>query len=272
MKIHITWAISQNLFLIEASKRVITSAINQNLDAYFSIFVPEGHDIGDYLFNKKNVEIIFYKKDNNFNNPWEVVPKWNVIPKADIVLGIDADVLIINKKNILHWANKSLKNKAVVGTIAHLNPFKSDKSWLDLFEKYNMSDNFSYKYNDDSGFCPFYINNGAVLIPAEILDTFRKSLNKWIKELNATDIKNNFYIAQIATTLAIKESKINHIEAPKTFNYLEVFNTEKDEKNISIFHYHMSKEYFKIKTIDLNKIKINLSKNILSRFYLNRIY
>ena len=178
MKVHFTWPICSSYFFQSASKALILSS--SGIDAYFTIFMQEK----DRKFIDKELEnmaeIVCYKNENNYQNPWDNMPKWDLKPKADIVLGLDADVLVTNKESLLKFIEDSFYQKAILGTIAYESAFK-EHEWESIFQKYNLKENFNFVQGKDNEKCPYYINNGAILIPSSLLDEFKYYLRKWIK-------------------------------------------------------------------------------------------
>lgn len=268
MKIHLTWPIGGSKFFIESSKLLINSSYG--LDAYFTIFVENKNR---KFVDKKleNIaEIVSYTNKNGYRNAWDNMPKWDVVPKSKIVLGLDSDILFVNKDLLMNFVNKSLIKKSIIGTIAY-EPAISNFEWKNLFLKYKLpEDDFCFEHgNGEKG--PVYVNNGAILIPSLLLEEFKYCLRKWIKILSKTDYAENYFFTQIATTLALKDSQINFTPAPVNFNYLESNLHYKRNKtnidNIALFHYNMSKSFF---VDDFKKIKFEFSKKIIKKFYKSR--
>lgn len=258
MKIHFVWPISVNKKMIFMSKILIESA--KQMNAHFTILVEEFEYEKALNYFKNIAEVLSYAKNPEFASPWVATPKWFVEPKGDILLGLDSDTLVWNPSILLKYAEIAYQENTIYGTIAHKNPFKEGE-WEKLFSQYKMKDNFIYNFHETGLPSPYYINNGAVLMPADLLLEFRIYLKKWLLELNK-NYHNLFFISQVATTFAIKESGLPAKTHPKTFNYLEtgdLSNIENDIENIAIFHYNESKNHI----LNLSEIKLNLLRNKL---------
>ncbi len=190
---------------------------------------------------KKIAEVLTYKPHSYLLDPWSTTPKWNIKPKGDIIIGTDADVMVWNQDLVIQEAEKCLKNKRLSGTIGYAAPI-SISEWEFLFKKYKIEENFMYQYTNTKEKAPFYINNGVVMMPSEILPIFRECYQRWLLEINKWHYKS-YYICQIATTFAIKELQLPVASMPRTFNYTEVDNPNVPELEKSIFlHYNTTRE------------------------------
>ena len=258
MKIHFVWPISVNFDMVSMSKILIKSA--EGMNCYFTIMVQK-EEYGKATKYFKNIaEVLPYSASPKFAEPWVWTPKWDIEPKGDIVLGLDSDVVIFNQKILLDFIKKSYEKKIIYGTIAYESPFSHD-IWENLFNKYEMKDSFKYEFLKTNTPAPYYINNGVVIMPNDFIDVFRFYHKKWLFELN-NNFYNLFYISQVATTFAIKESKLPHQNANRYLNYLEsshIHAENFDYNNIAIFHYNESKYCLS----NLEKIKINFLKEKL---------
>jgi hypothetical protein len=244
--IHFTWAISNNKnsvltsFLIRSSKALIKSA--NNLDAYFSISIPKSDCSFFHKYFHNIAEIVPYENELL----WESMPKWNITPRAEIVLGLDSDLVLFNNLKLIEYAEKSLKEKAIIGTIAFEGPWKGKSEWNLISNKYNVLLDFIYRHHGNKQICPAYINNGAVLIPADKIEYVNFYIKKWTDRLRQ-DYLGNYFFTQIVMAMVIADSKLNFIEAPIDFNFIERY-IEVDKsfnfKNVALFHYHWSKNNF----------------------------
>lgn len=244
MKIHFVIPISLNDNMINQAKNLILSA--KDLDAFFTILVHE-NDMNEKSKAFSNIaEVQFYKSDPDLANIWTASPRWSVQPKGDVMLGVDADMFVFNKDIVEYYACKSIEENAIYGTIAFDKPFPKEK-WDTLFEKYSFSDEFKYKYGKAGvGSAPYYVNNGAVLVPASISLEYQFYFEKWLTILNK-DHKYLFCLSQIVNTFAIKDGNFEAKEASKFFNYIENgLNPKDDPSLIGFFHYNVSKGKIKV--------------------------
>ena len=239
MKIHFSWTISAGNLMELESKIMVAST--KGIDCHNTIWVQE-HEynlVSPSL--KKIAEVLPYKPHSYLLDPWSTTPKWNVEPKGDIIIGTDADVMIWNQNLVIQEAKRCLKNKQISGTIGYAAPI-SIFEWEFLFKKYGIEEDFKYQYTNTKEKSPFYINNGVVMMPSDMLFKFKESYQKWLLEINKWHYKS-YYICQIATTFAIKELKLPTASMPRIFNYTEVDNPNVPELEKAIFlHYNITRE------------------------------
>jgi hypothetical protein len=269
MKVHFVWPITANQKMIFMSKLLIKSATK--IDAYFTILVTSNQYASAYRALKNFADVQHYTPDPQFVHPWVSTPKWDVKPKGDIVLGLDSDLIVWNTKNLKNYINKCFNEQKIFGTIGYSNPLTNGLTWKELFSEYGMIDDYQYVFQEDNTPAPYYINNGAVLIPSDMLSVFRFYHKKWLIELNKRT-NYHFHVSQIANTFAIKESGLPHGSLPIYFNYLETSleknNLENDYKKIALFHYNESKDKIngnlnQLNEINCEKLKYKI-KNLIS--------
>jgi len=262
MKIHFSWTISTSLSMQLESEIMIASTKGMNCCHTISVQEAQFNKVDPKL--KNFADIVSYKPIPDLSPPWTLTPKWDIEPKGDIVIGVDADVMVWNQKLVIEKAEECLRTKKICGTIGYAEPFPLSE-WKRLFEKYNMEENFNYKYNNTKTLSPFYINNGVVMMPSEMLGAFRSSYKKWLLELNKTH-KNLYYLCQVANTFAIKECKFPVEAMPDVFNYTEIDNPDLSNLNNVIFlHYNKTREEIRRKGINgITNLKIK--KKILRLF------
>jgi hypothetical protein len=213
----------------------------RRLDCHFTIWAQQ-HEIHLISNKLKNIaEVLPYQSTPEFRNPWEITPKWGVEPKGDVVVGLDADVMVWRDDLVGEYAARCLEDQCVYGTIAYRPPFGA-AMWNKLFEQHGMTDQFEYTCADGSGLAsPYYINNGVVMMPATLLSKFREYHRKWLPVVNAAFPKL-YYISQVANTLAVKDGNIPVKAMPKTFNLLERHNRElEDIDDTAFLHYNVTR-------------------------------
>ena len=255
MKIHFSWTISANNIMQIESKIMIAST--KNIDCCHTIWVQRNeYDLIDPAL-KRIAEILPYDPDPCLHEPWTITPKWDIEPRGDVIIGIDADVMVWNQKEVIRVATQCLKHDKICGTIGYGPPIEKWE-WQQLFNCYNMNENYEYQYTNVEETCPYYINNGVVMMPKKTLPVFREYYKKWLFELNRW-YHDCYYLCQIANTFAIKESQLAVVSMPKVFNYTEIDNFELSELDDTIFlHYNTTRDQIKdygIDNIENNEIR-----------------
>ncbi len=178
---------------------------------------PEYHLVDAHL--KAIADVRTYRSNPAILLPWASTPKWQVEPEADVVLGCDADVFVWNEEQVVKAAQLCLAKQALCGTMAYWYPFE-EAEWPRLFQLYGLAPDFNYRYQTVRQSTPFYINNGAVMLPSTMLPAFRESFYRWLPEINARYL-HNYFMVQVATTIAIYKAGLKTKVMPRTFNYTD---------------------------------------------------
>lgn len=219
-------------------------------------------------FLKNRAEIIEYKINKNLKYPWWTSPRWNVVPKGDILIGLDSDIIIL--KPIKVFLEETLKNK-ILGVIAERSPFETEshEKWSYLFKLCGLNKpEFIYKHKIKEVTCPYYINNGVVVMPIEYKEKIQAATEIAIKNVKE-EIKENYFFPQIITTLAIQISKIPYDTMSNNYNTLESIPPNEPQDSINsetvFYHYNRSKDYNSINEFILDHSKLNFLKNALQK-------
>ena len=217
---------------------------------------------------KRLVDVQSYEPNLDLLEPWATTPKWDIEPQGDVIIGTDADVMVWNQKLAIQTAEDCLKSNQLFGTIGYAAPF-AESEWKTLFDRYKMVDEFKYQYTNTKEKCPYYINNGVVMMTKEILPRFRKCYNKWLTEVNKWHY-NCYYMCQIANTMAINELQIPVVAMPRTFNYTEYDNPDTPElENVIFLHYNVTRDL--IGSGGINAIKNLTVKKRIQELLKNKI-
>lgn len=205
-----------------------------------TIWVQE-HELGLVAEDlRQKAEICGYQAAPQFTPPWGATPKWRVIPRAPLVLGCDADILVWSPERLRAIAAECLQRQAVVGTIAYAEPL-SQVSWRELLQQHGIIPEFSYQYQNTGNPAPFYLNNGAILMPASQLPRFQEEFYGNIDSVNYVHQKN-YFMSQLATTVAIYRAQLPRLAKPRTFNYIEIDNPGLPLLDaVTILHYNISR-------------------------------
>ena len=203
-------------------------------------------------------EIAGYEPNKNLKYPWSVCARWNVVPKADLIIGLDSDVVALRDLNPLLEQLKA--NKGMSGTIG--NGFAPPNDYSDNFSIENWKELFNlasidfpektYETPKKQSGCPYYINNGVVSLSSEYLLDIRKYTKKMIELINVKCYED-FYITQRANTLAAYACNVPLNIMPKEFNYLEVFYG-KPNKDTYFFHYNISRNKYLFSPIQILRL------------------
>lgn len=238
MKLHFSWTINPNPEMELQSRLGIAAARDLG---HCTIWVQDK----DYQLVspklKRMAEVIPYRPMPNMELPWSSTPKWSVEPKGDVIIGLDADVMVWRPDLVLRAAEDCLRENAICGTIGYAEPFPLDE-WRNLFKTYNIPENFPFRYTNTLRPAPFYINLGVVMIPSSLLKPFRESYYKYLPELNIR-YPDLYFMCQVATTISIIKAGLAMKAMPRTFNYTEVDNPGLPLLQETIFlHYNISRK------------------------------
>lgn len=246
MKAHFVVTISANKRM-EKQAEVLIRSIKKNgrcPDSFFTIFTHDKLEkISNHYIKNSGCEIIKYEQNKNLKYPWSVCARWNVVPKADLIIGLDSDVVVLRDLNPLI---EELQSKGgMSGTIGDGFVNFSINDWKELFDLASLEyPKKTYRTPRGKQGCPYYINNGVLSLSSEHLIDIRRSTKKMIELIN-TKYYDDFYITQRANTLAAYACNIPLNVMSKEFNHLEKFYG-KPNKNTYFFHYNISKYRNKI--------------------------
>jgi hypothetical protein len=238
MKFHFSWTISANDQMELESRLAIAAAKNL---AHCTIWAQESEfaKVSERL--KAAAEVLPYAHDPAMVLPWSSTPKWGVKPQGDVLVGLDADVIVWRQDKVREAAELCLSENAVCGTLAYAPPFPADE-WRSLLFYYGLEAQLPFHYSNTDEPSPFYINNGCVMMPASLLDRFRDSFYKYLPELNVR-YPGLYYMCQVATTIAILKAGLRVRAMPITFNYLENTNAGLPLLSEAAFlHYNSSRD------------------------------
>lgn len=183
----------------------------------------------DYIL--KNAEIKPYKSILKENFPtWITCPRWEVIPRSELLLMLDCDVVALSLlKDIEEFCKDFV---GICGSLASLSPFKkpSFEEWKSIFKKLDINGpDIWYKYKDvynkdsvyinDQHLCPFYINHGVIYINSKSVEHFNSKIKELLLKCS-TDLGSNYFFPQIITTLAIYELNILYKIFPDYFHVI----------------------------------------------------
>lgn len=237
MKAHFVITTSANAkmeYQAEVLMRSIKS-VGRCQDSVFTVMTHESKKISNaYL---KNHEVIGYEQNANLKYPWSVCARWDVTPAADLVIGLDADVVVLRDLNPL--LEQLQDKRGISGTIACDDNF-SIKNWKELFDLASIVyPEKTYLIANDL-VRPYYVNNGVVSISYEYVLDIRRATKTMIDLIN-TRHYDDFFITQRATTLAAYSCNVPLNVMPKEFNHLE-FCYGQPNKDTYFFHYNVSRD------------------------------
>ena len=211
---------------------------NRNLGGS-TIWIYE-HDIQSvpkWLFEEADVRTYTHFLDDD--KPWVSTPKWRVDPNDGVVIGANADILVMDEEYVISVARQSIIKQAILGTMAYIPPFDI-KMWERLFKEFKISEDFIYEYGNVTQPAPYYINNGAVVIPSNLQLPFRESLYDVMPHVHRICGDSYFYV-QVATTIAIYTANLARDVLPRTFNYTELDNPDMGLiDQVAHLHYNVS--------------------------------
>lgn len=236
MKAHFVIIISANKKM-ELQAEVLIRSIKTTgrcPDSFFTIFTHEIEKITNVYI--KNHELINYNQNVFLKYPWSVCPRWDVSSAADLIIGLDSDVVVLKDLNPL--LEQLHNKKGMFGTICCNDNF-SIANWKELFDLASIEFPQKTYMTANRQNCPYYINNGVVALSSEYLFDIKRSLKKMIDLVN---IKwhHDYWITQRANTLAAYDCNVPLNIMPKEFNHLESCYGEATDDTY-FFHYNASK-------------------------------
>ena len=204
-------------------------------DSFFTVMTHEPEKISnDYV---KKHEVRGYEKNPNLKFPWSVCARWDIDPAADLIIGLDADVVAM--KNLKPLLEQLYEKRGISGTIACHDKLPI-KKWQELFDLASI-DYPENTYTTAKGQVrPYYVNNGVLSLSCEYLMDMRQSTKKMIDLIN-TRYYGDFFITQRATTLAAYACKVPLNIMPKEFNHLESCYGQPNRETY-FFHYNKSRD------------------------------
>jgi hypothetical protein len=203
---------------------------------------------------KEYVEVKPYRPDPALPWPWACCPRWDIEPRGNVIVGMDADVAVFSCEKVQQYVDLCDKEQCIMGTIAYHNPLDNDQ-WQRLAAgvgiklKFNHQTNYCRKEITD---CPYYINNGVVMMPVSMLQDFRKHLREMLHYVNR--YYSDYYFPQVAVTLAVERMKIRKMVMPLEFNCIEFCTQRHTQENSAFIHYHFDLT----KPLDIHNIKNDL--------------
>lgn len=251
MKPHFVIVMSANKKMQFQAEILLRSIVyyGKCLDFYCTIFILEGEKI-DNQFIIKNADIKTYKREPKYKHPWTAAPRFNVKPKSDMCIHVDCDVIVC--KDICEFLSYCQGEK-ICGVIADIHPFSS---WVDIYKNFGLALNARYICRKSRIPCPFYVNNGVVAIPSGYVPQLRESIKQVIEKLG----DDNYYIGQIATTIAIEILGLPVKEIPAKFNA----SSDEITDDIVFCHYVFSNHISSLR--DVMNLNTNLKYKILELF------
>lgn len=227
MNPHIAIIISANKKMQFQTKLLLKTlrAIGRCPSYHCTIFVQEQERrqlVDSFLENR--AEIVTYSLDSRYKYPWTVGARWNVNPKSDLVLALDCDVITTNSiEEFLQECNDNFR-----GVIGMVSPFNDSlNQWRELYRLCGVSlpqtlytyRNFNQDLwaNQNDSLCPFYVNHGVLAIPSRYIAPMRDAV-KFVLPIINERLYDNYYLAQIATTIAADVAKIPRCPLPIKYN------------------------------------------------------
>lgn len=244
MRAHFVITISANEMQSQAEVLIRSiKSIGRCSDSFFTIFTHELEKISNSYI--KTHEVIGYKENVNLKYPWSVCARWNVVPKSDLIIGMDADVVALRDLNpLLEQLRDKRGMSGIIGdAFAPPNSYSNDfsiENWKELFKLASIEyPKETYVTPKGISGCPYYINNGVVSLSSEYLMDIRRLTKKMIELIN-TKCYDDYYITQRANTLAAYACNVPLNVMPKEFNHLQYLYGEPN-KDTYFFHYNTSK-------------------------------
>jgi len=235
--IHFSWCISPTPSMIENSLYLATTARELGPCTVWVL---------DYEYDqvpkrlKDLVDVRPYTAFPHLKVPWNTTPKWLVEPQGDIILGCGADTIIWNPDHLLRYADICIAERAIAGTIAYLEPLPQS-DWIKLFSDYEIPYEPCHRYQTTQNPVPFYLNHAAVLMPTGLFHNFAPLFYKYLVEVSLR-FPDNYFMSQIALSLAIYKSGAHRIELSRQFNYSEICHPGMpDIERATIVHYENSR-------------------------------
>jgi lipopolysaccharide biosynthesis glycosyltransferase len=205
-------------------------------DSFFTIFSHEHEKISNAYI--KQHEVLGHEKNPNLKYPWSVCARWNVTPKADTIIGLDADVVALRDLNPL--LEELQAKKGMSGTIACSDDLPIEK-WKRLFALASIDFPEKTYVTARGQTCPYYINNGVLALSSEYVVEIRHATKKMIELINLENY-DDFFITQRANTLAAYACNVPLNVMSKDFNHLEVCYGQPN-RDTYFFHYNNSKAH-----------------------------
>jgi len=241
--------------IMEMQTEILFHSIETNgkcKDYFCTIFIQEKDRISNkFILNHKNIKIKKYKPNHNLKYPWSSSPRYLVDPTGDVSIHIDSDMFA--NKNIKCLFDIFENKKSCYGVVSNRSPFKKNSlgNWKDVFRTCGMKlPEKMYVYKKNSKFylhgktesvCPYYLNMGLLMMPPDYNSELKKCMDWAINKLNRK-YYNNFYLVQLAFSVAIQKSKLDYDFLPCKFNnlkYKTLNHFERKSKETVFYHYHI---------------------------------
>lgn len=232
MKPHFAMLISANRRMEFQAELFIRSLefYGQVTDYFFDLFILEGETISsEYLRAKTN--IVHYKSalPYGYTNPWTITPRWDMEPKSDLCIHVDADILIVsNLQKLFDYC----KEPGLYGCIANTPPFSLSK-WKAALAMFGLAlPERMYLYKQccgnfqapkETSVCPFYPNNGFLVTHAKYVPRIREEFKRVLATLNDR-YRENVYHPQFSLAIALQILQVPTHVLPNSFNYVTTFN------------------------------------------------
>jgi hypothetical protein len=145
--------------------------------------------------------------------------------KSDVVLALDADVLIAGPLDEL--VDEAHRNRALCGVVAHVPPLPSREHWQALYRACGLGElrtpcehtGWGYMFQDESlRYCPPYFNLGVLAAPASVMRQIGSAVYDLMAAVDAVHVTS--YRGQLAVSLAITRFGLPFRELPFRWNFV----------------------------------------------------
>lgn len=256
---HFTSIISAN-DLMQFQMIVFAKTARQLKEYHITTWVQENEHYTVKQRLKNCIEVRTYKPNPVFPWAWASCPRWDIEPRGDVIIGIDADVAVFSPQKVQEYVDMCHREQCFMATIAYSTPFDQE-TWQQLARGVGLTLEFNYQTNychKPIYECPYYINNGVVMVPASMLKEFRKTLGEMLLYVNR--YYREYYFPQVAVTLAVEKMGIPKKAMPLEFNCMEFCTTKHTQENSAFIHYKA----------DLTK-PIDITRNISNELLKNKL-
>jgi hypothetical protein len=233
-------------------------------DYHCTLIIQNGEKITNKNLRLK-CDIHQYEWDHRYFFPWSTSPRWRVKPKSDLVVCCDNDLLVLRDLNpFLKQAHASHAINALIGLVSpwqnsicnlnadtqHLAPIGEPNDyylsmWRRLFQKMDMTFpeklyfhtllNGNVFNNHQHALTPYYPNHGFMVMGADIFQKIGDVYYPLLRKLNEL-IYKNYYIVQVAATLAIYKSGVKAVDMPLQYNYVNCPELPEPD-DVAVYHY-----------------------------------
>lgn len=275
MKPHFFMSISANERMEFQTELFIKSLeyFGKCTDYFLDIFILEGEFIKSN-FIKSKATINYFKPSStiDFHFPWGCQPRYSLDPKSEICIHVDADIFVLsNFDKLINYCIEP----GFYGSIANDPPF-SLTHWRKIFKTFNMdfpTKFYLYKKNcgdfqqsKEFSVCPFYPNNGLLVMHSKYVKSIRSTINEVLFELNK-EYRDNYYITQVAIAITLQLEKIPVFLLPNEFNFITSYKYKVPlcgTENPAICHYNY--KTLSVKDLYYHKQTYESAKTMLNSF------